>query len=131
MALSEDLNAIPRLFGDAVEKLGKLVQNEAQLAKAELFQKITRAGIGAAFIGGAAIFLIPVLALVLMALALWFMQMGISPPTAHLAAAGCGAVICGILALVGISYLKPEQLRPKVTIQQVERDVATVKEFMR
>jgi len=34
MALSNDLNAIPRLFGDAVEQLGKLVQNEVQLARA-------------------------------------------------------------------------------------------------
>ena len=47
MSLSEDFNAIPKLFGDAVEQLGKLVQNEAQLARAELSQKITQAGIGA------------------------------------------------------------------------------------
>jgi hypothetical protein len=131
MALSEDLNSIPRLFGDAVEQLGKLVQNEAQLAKAELAQKITQAGIGAAYIGGAAVFFIPVLVLLLIALALWFGQMGMSPPVAHLAAAGCGAIICGILAAMGMSYLKPEQLKPKVTIQQVERDVATAKELAR
>ncbi len=53
------------LFGDAVEQLGKLVQNETQLAKAELTQKITQAGIGAAYIGGAAILFIPVLVVLL------------------------------------------------------------------
>jgi hypothetical protein len=42
MAISEDLHAIPKLFGDAVEQLGKLVQNEAQLAKAELAERSRR-----------------------------------------------------------------------------------------
>jgi|1185.fasta_scaffold02915_3 Putative Actinobacterial Holin-X, holin superfamily III len=131
MGLADDINAIPRLFGDAVEQLGKLVQNEAQLAKAELSQKITQAGIGAAYIGGAAVLLIPVLVLLLMAVADWFVAMGLAPASAHLAAAGCGAIICGVLAGIGLSYLKPEQLKPKVTIQQVERDVATAKELAR
>ena len=131
MALSNDLNAIPRLFGDAVEQLGKLVQNEVQLARAELSQKMTQAGIGAAYVAGAAILSIPVLVLLLIALALWLTQLGLSPALAHLAAAACGAVISAILATVGMSHLKPENLKPKVTMQQVERDVATAKEMAR
>ena len=131
MALSSDLNAIPRLFGDAVEQLGKLVQNEAQLARAELSQKMTQASIGAAYVIGAAILCIPVLVVLLIALALWLTQLGLSPVVAHLAAAACGAVISAALAMVGMSYLKPENLKPKVTMQQVERDVATAKELAR
>jgi hypothetical protein len=131
MALSNDLNAIPRLFGDAVEQLGKLVQNEVQLARAELSQKMTQAGTGAAYVAGAAILFIPALVLLLIALALWLTQLGLAPALAHLAAAACGAVISAILAMVGVSYLKPENLKPKVTMQQVERDVATAKEMAR
>jgi hypothetical protein len=131
MALSEDLHAIPRLFGDAVEQLGKLVQNEAQLARAEMLQKITQAGIGVAFVGGAAILCVPVLVVLLLALALWLVELGLSPSLAHLAAAGCGALVCAVLALIGARYLKPDNLKPKVTIQQVERDVATAKELAR
>jgi hypothetical protein len=131
MSLSEDIHVIPRLFGDAVEQLGKLVQNEAQLAKAELLQKITQAAVGAAYVGGAAILCIPIAMMLLISLALWFVHMGLEPTVAYLAAAGCGAVICGILAAIGFSYLKPEQLKPKVTIQQVGRDVATAKELAR
>jgi hypothetical protein len=131
MAISEDLHAIPKLFGDAVEQLGKLVQNEAQLAKAELAEKITQAGIGAGYIGAAAVLCIPVLVLLLMSLALFLVQAGLSPAVAHLAAAGCGAVICGILAMMGLSYFKAEQLKPNVTIRQIERDVATAKELAR
>ena len=131
MALSNDLNAIPRLFGDAVEQLGKLVQNEVQLARAELSQKMTQAGIGSAYVAGAAILSIPALVLLLIALALWLTQLGLSPVLAHLAAAACGAVISAILAMVGMSHLKPENLKPKVTMQQVQRDVATAKEMAR
>jgi hypothetical protein len=131
MPLSDDLHTIPRLFGDAVEQLGKLVQNEARLARAELTQKIAQAGIGAAYILGAAVFCIPVLVVLLIALALWLAQLGLSPVVAHLAAAGCGAAISIVLALIGMSHLKPENLKPKVTMQQVERDVATAKEMAR
>jgi hypothetical protein len=131
MPLSDDLYAIPGLLGDAVEQLGKLVQNEARLARAELTQKITQAGIGAAYILGAALLCIPVLVVLLIALALWLTQLGLSPFVAHLAAAGCGAGISIVLALIGMSHLKPENLKPKVTIQQVKRDVATAKEMAR
>jgi hypothetical protein len=131
MSLSDDLHTIPRLFGDAVEQLGKLVQNEAQLARAEISQKITQAGIGAAYVVGAAILCIPVLVVLLIALALWLVQLGLSPPLAHLAAAACGAALSIVLAVIGMSYLKPENLKPKVTIRQVERDVATAKELAR
>jgi uncharacterized membrane protein YgcG len=119
------------LLSDAVQQLGKLVQNEAQLAKAELAEKITQAGTGAAYIGGAAILCIPVLVLLLISLALFLVQLGLSPPVAHLAAAGCGALICVILAIMGLSYFKSEQLKPTVTIRQIERDVATAKELAR
>ena len=131
MALSNDLNAIPRLFGDAVEQLGKLVQNEVQLARAELSQKMTQASIGAAYVTGAAILSIPVLVVLLIALALWLTQLGLSPVLAHLAAAACGAVISAILAVVGMGYLKPENLTPRLTMHQVQRDVATAKEMAR
>jgi hypothetical protein len=131
MSLSDDLHTIPRLFGDAVEQLGKLVQNEAQLAQAEISQKIAQAGIGAAYVIGAAILGIPVLVVLLIALALWLGELGLSPPLAHLAAAACGAAISAVLAVIGMSYLKPEDLKPKVTIRQVERDIATAKELAR
>jgi len=131
MSLSGDLNAIPKLFGDAVEQLGKLVQNEAQLARVEMSQKITQAGIGAGYLVGGAILAIPVMVVLLIALALWLTQLGLSPVVSHLLAAAFGAVISVILALVGMSYLKTENLKPKVTIQQVKRDVATAKELAR
>jgi len=131
MSLSDDLHAIPRLFGDAVEQLGKLVQNEAELARTEMSEKISQAGKGVAYVAGAAILCVPVLVVLLLALALWLVELGLSPAAAHLAAAGVGALVCAVLALIGSKYLKPDNLKPRVTIQQVQRDVATAKELAR
>jgi uncharacterized membrane protein YgcG len=131
MSLSDDVHVIPKLFGDAVEQLGKLVQNEANLARAEMSQKVAQAGRGAAYLAGAAMLAIPVLVLMLMALAIWLTQAGLSPVAAHLVSAACGAAGCAILAMVGVSYLKAENLKPKVTMQQVKRDMKTAKELAR
>jgi hypothetical protein len=131
MTLSHDVREIPRLFGDAVEQLAKLVRNEAQLAQAELSQKVTLAGIGAAYIAGAAMLAVPVLVLALIALALWLGQMGLNPALAHLVAAAVGLAVSVTLAVVGKSYFTPANLTPKVTLRQVEKDVAAVKEMAR
>ena len=130
MSATDDLHAIPRLIGDAVEQLGKLVQNEAQLARAELTEKAAQVGIGACFIAAAAAFAIPVLVLLMIALAMWLSAaFALTAATAHLISAGIGAVMALILGVTGMSYLKPENLKPKVTIRQVERDIETAKEM--
>jgi VIT1/CCC1 family predicted Fe2+/Mn2+ transporter len=131
MGLLQEAQEINRLFGDAVEQLGKLVQNEAQLAKAELSQKLTQAVMGAGYVAGAAILIIPVLVMLLITLALWLIQMGLSPVVSHLLAAVAGAVISGLLAVIGLRHLKAGKLTPNVTLHEVEKDVAAVKEMAR
>ena len=107
------------------------MQNEAQLALAEMSQKITGAGIGAAYVAGAAVLFIPALVVLLLTLAIWLTELGLSPVLAHLVAALVGALLGVILAAIGMSYFKIENLKPKVTLQQVRRDVTTAKELVR
>ena len=129
MPEQHDTRSISALLGDAVEQLGKLVNNELQLARAEFSQKLAQAGRGAAFLAGAALLLIPVLVILLISLALWLHQMGASPVASHLIVAAGGGLISIVLALVGLNYLKPEKLTPTVTLTEVGRDVAAVKEL--
>jgi len=129
--LTEDLQAIPGLLSDTAEQLGKLLQNEAQLARAELSQKVSQAATGAAYMVGAALLSIPVLVLLLIALALFLVQQGLAPALSHLIAAGVGLAISAVLAMVGAKYLKPAELKPRMTLHQVERDVQTAKELAR
>lgn len=132
MSLSDDAHEIPGLVGNALEQVGKLVQNEAQLAKAEIAEKLTQIGKGAGLLAGAAILAIPVLVLLLIALALWLSAaFELSPPLAHLVAAGVGALCSVVLAVIGASYLKSENLKPQVTLQQLQRDATVAKEIVR
>ena len=73
--------------------------------------------------------MIPALVVLLIALALWLNQMGISPVISHLIAAAVGGLVSIVLGLVGINHLNPEKLTPTVTLHQVERDIAAAKEL--
>jgi len=129
MSVPSETRSIGELLGDAVSQLSQLVNNEIQLAKAEMGQKLSSAAMGIAFIGGAAVVMIAVLTLLLMSLALWLVGLGFSPVAAHFTAALIGGVIAAVLVAIGLNRLKPEKLTPKVTIQQLERDVRTAKEI--
>jgi hypothetical protein len=129
MSLAKDARSIPGLFGDAIEQLGKLVSNEVQLAKAEISQKVTQAGMGLVYVVAAGVLMIPVLVVLLITLALWLNQLGLSPVLSHLLAAAVGAVVSVALGKIGLNHLKPEKLTPTVTMGQVERDVAVAKEL--
>jgi hypothetical protein len=127
--ITDDMRSIARLFGDALENLSKLLRTEIQLAKAEITQKATNAGVGIGMLFGAMLLLVPALVLLLMALAIGLVQLGLSPVTSYFLS-GCLALVgAAVLAMVGMSRLKPEALKPQVTISEVRRDVAAAKEM--
>lgn len=130
MLLSKDVRStIPGLLGDAIEQLGKLVRSEVQLARAELSDKVAQAGMGLAYVAAAGMLMIPVLVMLLITLALWLNQMGLSPVASHLAAAAIGAAVSIVLGMIGFNRLKLERLTPRVTIQQMEQDMAAAREL--
>ena len=127
--IGEDVRSISRLFGDALENLSKLLRTEIQLARAEISEKASQAAVGAGMLVGALFLLTPALVLFLIAFALWLIQLGLSPVTAHFLS-GCVALIASAaLAFVGASRLKPSALTPQVTIREVKQDIAAAKEM--
>lgn len=131
MTSRSDITSIADLFGNAVNQLGKLVHNEVQLARAEIAQKLSQAGTGAALITGAAILLIPTLVIFMVSAALFLVQLGFAAPVAYLLVASVGGLISIIVALIGLNRLTVEKLKPKVILQQLERDLDAVKEIAR
>src|SRR6185503_4621982 len=95
-----DARLIPGLVGDAIEQLAKLVQNEVQLARAEIAEKVAQAGMGVGYMVAAGVLMIPALVVLLLALALWLNQQGFSPIISHLIAAGVGAGASLVLGLI-------------------------------
>lgn len=132
MSVPEDLRDISKLVGNAVEQLGKLVQNEAELARAEVGQKLAAMASGGGLIAASAVLIIPALVMALFALATYLiLSIGIFPPVAYLLAAGVGAAISAILFFAGLRYFDREQITPKVTLEQLSKDAAAVKEMAR
>jgi hypothetical protein len=129
--LSKDASSIPAMVGDAIEQLDKLVRNEVQLARAEISEKVGQAGIGVAYVAAAGVLMIPALVVLLMALALWLNDMGMSLVVSHLIAGAIGAGLSVVVALIGLNRLKPKSLTPTVTIYQIEQDAAAAREFVK
>jgi len=130
MAIMDDLRTVPELISHALSQVSRLIRDEIQLAKAEISNNLTQAAVGVGMLAGGAVTMIAVLVLWLLAMAAWFVQLGLSPPIAYLLAGLAGAVIAGILAWLGMNRLKPENLTPRRTIEQLQRDAAVVKEHV-
>jgi len=131
MASANNNRSIPDLLGDAVGQLAKLIGNEFELAWAELADKAAQAARASALIGAGAVLMIPALVVLLFAIAAGLMHAGISDPVAYLLTAIGAMAISGILIWVGISRLSGDALKPKVTLDQLERDKLAAKEMVR
>ena len=130
MSLADRSRSLSRLLGDGVEQLGALFQVELQLAQAELSENVANAGRGAAYLAAAALFAMPVVTLLLIALALWIREAsGISFALSCLFSALIGAAVGLICGLIAMNYLKAKNLRPTITLQQIRRDIAAAKDI--
>ena len=122
-----DQRTITGLVSDAVNQFSKLIRNEVAIARAELAAKASEAATGVGLLVGGA--LLPPMVLLLMALAAWLVELGLRASLSNLIAGALGFVVSAVLAWVGMTKLNPEHLKPKRTINELERDVAAVKEL--
>ena len=130
MSLAQRSRSLSRLLGAGVEQLGDLMQTEIKLAQAELSEKMAEAGRGITYLAATAVFLIPVITLLLTAFALWLGDAAqISLALAMLIAAVLGAIVAAVSAIAGLKYLQPKNLKPKVTLEQIRRDIAAAKDI--
>ena len=126
-----DIQEMSGLLGDALSQFAKLFQNEVDLAKAELSEKIRTASIAAGLLIGGAILVIPALTMALLALSAALMAAGWSPAMSQLIAAIVAAVIAGLLIAIGMRRLQARKFLPQETIRQFEKDKDVVKEMVR
>ena len=128
MSSPSDQRTAAELISDAVNQFTKLIRNEMAIARAELAAKATEAVLGVGLILGGALLLIPAIVLLLLALAAWLSELGLATSVANLFAGVVGLLAAGALAYFGRAKLSPENLKPKHTINEIERDISAVKE---
>ena len=131
MTTKTDLRAISHLFGDALSQFSKLFQNEVDLAKAELGEKVQQIGGAVGLIAASAVLVIPAIVMALFALSAALIAGGWSQPVSYLISAIVAALLAGILFAVGMNRLDARHLAPRETLRQLEKDKDTVKGMVR
>ena len=129
--ISPNNRSIPDLLSDAFGQLAKLVGNEFDLARAELSDKANQVGRAVGIIGAGAIILISALVLVLFGIAAALIHGGFSEPVSYLMTGIGAALVSAALIATGLNRLSGEAMKPSVTLDQVQRDKAAVKEMVR
>lgn len=131
MNTPSDLRTISTLLGDALTQFAKLFQNEVDLARAELGEKVQQVGSAVGFFAAGAVLVIPALVMALFALSAALIAAGWSQPISYLISAVIAAVLAGVLFALGMNRLDARHLAPRETIRQLEKDKDTVKEMVR
>lgn len=115
------------IFTDALNQFTNLLRKEGQLARTELSEKMSQAGVALGLIVGGAVFLIPALVILLEA-AVAALVRAIAQPWASLIVGGAAFILGLLIAAIGMSRLSAKNLSPNRTIQQVQRDVTVAKQ---
>jgi hypothetical protein len=131
MSTKTELRAISHLLGDALSQFAKLFQNEVDLAKAELGEKVQQIGSAVGLIAAGAVLVIPAIVMALFALSAALIAGGWSQPVSYLISGIVAAVLAGILFAVGMNRLDARHLTPRGTLRQLEKDKDTVKGMVR
>lgn len=121
------------LFADLWRETSTLVHKEAELAKAELSEKVTQVSSGVAELAIGGLIVFAGFIVVLIALANGLAHFLPEDQADWLAPLIVGAVVIafGFIALLrGRSNVKPESLAPERTLESVRRDAQLVKEHV-
>ena len=116
------------LAADALRISSDLVRKEVMLAKAELRQNLSRAGTGLGMIVAAAVLGIVTLNVLTVALVAALAETDLGPIWSAVVVGVVLAILAYVLLRKGMADLKPENLMPTRTVENVQRDASAVKE---
>jgi hypothetical protein len=131
MTSPTERNSFADLVSAALSQLAKLLQNEVDLARAELSEKAREIGGALKFIVAGAVIVIPALVLILLAVARELANFGLSEPVADLAVGVVAAAVAFILIGLGAGRLSGQSMKPSVTLNQIRRDKKAAEELIR
>ena len=122
--------SIPEVFSDLVGQLTTLLRKEAELARTEVSEKISKIALGLAFAMVGGVLVIPALVVLLGAIVSALTSNGMAIYLAALIVGGSTLIIGIVLMIAGVERLKGESLVPEKTINQLQRDVEVAKNEM-
>ena len=130
MSATQANRSIPEVFSDLVGQLTTLLRKEAELARTEVSEKISKIAIGLALAMVGGVLVIPALVVLLGAIVSALTSSGMAIYLAALIVGGSTLVIGILLMITGMERLKAESLVPEKTLHQLQRDVEVAKNEM-
>lgn len=129
MSISNSSRSVPEIVGKIFSQFTTLMRKEAQLARAEMSENISLVGQGLGMIIGAAVLLIPALVILLQAgVAVLSEKYGLATYWSSLIVGGVTLVVGVVVAFIGSSRLKTENIMPKRTVHQLQQDASVAKQ---
>ncbi|WCR10319.1 phage holin family protein [Paracoccus stylophorae] len=116
------------LVQDAMSNVSALVRNEVDLARAEINENLTKAGVAAGMIAAGAIVVLVALNVLAAALVAALTEAGLDGGWAALIVGVVLAVIAYVMIQKGMNDLKLSSLAPTRTAKNVRRDAEAVKD---
>lgn len=127
MSSHPDLKETPSLLVTALRQFTLLMQDEVALAKAELSRNISRAGVGLALIGVAALLALTALNVLTGALVGYLAATSVSTEAAALIVGGGLLAVAIVLAVLGRARLGSAALMPDRTVDSLSEDFKAMK----
>jgi hypothetical protein len=122
--------SLATLLSDVAGETVELVRQELALFKAELQEKLSKAGIGAALVGAGALIAYSGWLFLLLA-AVYALALVVPAWAAALIVGALVLGIGGVLALIGKSRMRADALTPERSMRSLREDQAWIKERFR
>ncbi|MCK0168381.1 phage holin family protein [Jannaschia sp. S6380] len=116
------------LIGEVLSHVSNLVRKEVDLARAEVSENVSRAGVAIGLLAGALIVALVALNVLAAALVAAIAELGLDAGWAALIVGGALAIIAFAMVSKGTKDLKLSSLAPSRTAKNVQRDATVVKE---
>jgi drug/metabolite transporter (DMT)-like permease len=123
-----DDRSLKELFGDLTQSVTTLFRKEIELARAEISEKVSQAGVAAGAIAAGCVLALAALIVLLQALVIALSELGLAPALSALIVGGVVAIIAFALIYKGMNDLKASNLAPTRTVEALRRDAHMVKE---
>ncbi|WP_298429881.1 phage holin family protein [uncultured Jannaschia sp.] len=116
------------IIGDVLGHVSSLIRKEVDLARAEINDNLSRAGIAIGLLVGALVIALVALNVLAAALVAAITELGLDAGWSALIVGGLLAVVAFAMVAKGINDLKLSSLAPTRTVKNVRRDAEAVKE---
>ncbi len=123
-----DDRSFKELLADLTNSVTTLFRKEIELARAELAEKVSEAGIAVGSLAAGGILALAALIVLLQALVIALTELGLAPGWSSLIVGGVVAILAFALIYKGMHDLKASNLAPTRTVEALKRNAHMVKE---